>query len=246
MFSIGRQGISLDIPFDTICVDVEDQYTNLHEKILESFKHIHHNVEYDFLIKIDDDTLFNVGLFDQNVLSADYTGRLVPRFVENFIQMPALGIFQKLKLYPESYANKSFSFMPGDFYILSKRAVDCVLANIKELDEFDKNEFVAEDQLVGFLLRNSDVTINDIGLENDTTKNNFLQVTQNWMSIHPIMTHQFKHLSNMPINEQIHTIQKTSGKTSFLYRKMIAHELQQKLTDVLKEFLNSKKSSGMC
>ena len=70
VFVFGKDGDTTGIPFDTIITDVEEKYSNLKLKLLASYKTVSEDYDFDFLIKIDDDTKVNLGQFKK-----EYEGR---------------------------------------------------------------------------------------------------------------------------------------------------------------------------
>lgn len=244
IFCIGNTNVSIDIPFDVIQLDTEESYVNLYNKILESLKYININLEYDYIIKIDDDTLFNIDKFDLKMLSADYIGRQMSNTEDNYICLPRLNIFKHINL---GMNKKDCSYMTGDFYILSKKAVQHVLSNLNKVDSVKyMDSAIAEDYLIGYLLKDAPITTKDITLQTNEINLNFLQITENYMSIHPVLNWEFSSLINLPFDKQIERISNISGKLSLIYRKKLTEQLQANIIQVINNFFNSPKSSGIC
>lgn len=244
IFITSNEALSFDVfPFHAVNFSqLEESYNNLYLKILESLKYINSNIEYDYVIKIDDDTLFNIDKFDPNVLTADYIGTPETNLAENYISLPRLNLFKKIDL--GMHKGKCF-YMCGDFYILSKKAIKHILNNIEKTNEI-KEEIICEDYLIGHLLSNASITTKNIKSTSNNQWEQHLQITENYMSIHPIMDKDFDKLVSVSFKEQIKRLEEISSKISHAYRTMLVEKLQKELIDVIKNFFNSQKSSGIC
>jgi len=64
IFLYGNTIIETEIPYDTIKVDVEEKYTNLYKKLYLGYKHIYEHYNFEYIIKIDDDTFLNIDLIN--------------------------------------------------------------------------------------------------------------------------------------------------------------------------------------
>lgn len=243
-FVLGKTKFAFESSYKTLYVDVEEKYTNLYLKILEGFKKLYAE-GYDYVIKIDDDTIFNIDQFSLDILSADYIGRFHSEYSENSIdiKLPMFNIETQIKFFPSIF-QEQFKFATGDFYILSRRAILVLLQKIDSFKEKLKEEYVCEDQLVGFLLKPSVCTQKDIKLETNDAYFNVLQITKNCLSLHPIHTSLFDLLLNTPATKQLDTLLE-SGKISYFYRKSLIKKLESNLKQVLFDFVNSKKSMGL-
>jgi hypothetical protein len=244
IFFTSKEPLSFDVsPFLTINFPhLEETYNNLYLKILESLKYVNSELEYDYVIKIDDDTLFNIDRFNSTMLTADYIGSPEINLAENYISLPRLNLFKKIDL--GMHKGKCF-YMCGDFYALSKKAIEHVLSNIEKVKKI-KEEFICEDYLIGYLLENAPITTKNIKLTSTKQWEEQLQITENYISIHPIMDKDFDKLVNVPFKEQIKRLEEISSKISHAYRTMLVEQLQKQLIDVIKTFFNSQKSSGIC
>lgn len=244
IFVTSNKALSFDVsPFHAVNFSqLEESYNNLYLKILESLKYIDSNIEYNYVIKIDDDTLFNIDKFNPNILTADYIGTPETNLAENYICLPRLNLFEKIDL--GMHKGKCF-YMCGDFYILSKKAIKHILSNIEKTEEI-KEEIICEDYLIGHLLSNASITTKSIKSTPINQWEQHLQITQNYMSIHPIMDRDFDKLINASFEEQIKRLDEISSKISHAYRTMLVEKLQKELIDVIKNFFNSQKSSGIC
>ena len=244
IFFTSNETLSFDVsPFLTINFpQLEETYNNLYLKILESLKYVNSNIEYDYIIKIDYDTLFNIDRFNSNILTADYIGVPETNLAENYISLPRLNLFTKIDL---GMHKGSCFYMCGNLYILSKKATHYILNNIEKTNQI-KEKFICEDYLIGYLLKNTPIITKNIKLPSTNQWEEQLQITENYMSIHPIMDKDFDKLVSVPFKEQIKRLEEISSKISHAYRTMLVEKLQKELIDVIKNFFNSQKSSGIC
>ena len=244
IFFTSNEKISFDVsPFSAINFSfLEETYTNLHLKVIESLKYINNNLVYDYIIKIDDDTLFNIDRFNLNLLTADYIGIPEVTLIENYISLPRLRLFKKLDL--GMHKEKCF-YMCGNFYVLSNKAVQTIINNIEQIKNIEDN-FICEDYMIGYLLKNCPITTKSIKLQPTKQWEETLQITENYVSIHPIMDKDFEKLNQISFKEQIKRLSEISSKISQAYRIMLVEKLQNEIIDVIKKFFNSSKSSGIC
>jgi hypothetical protein len=244
IFFTSKESITFDFsPFLTVNFPhLEETYNNLYLKILESFNYVNTKLDYDYVIKIDDDTLFNIDKFNLTILTADYIGSPETNLAENYISLPRLNLFKKIDL--GMHKGKCF-YMCGDFYILSKKAIQHILTNIEKTDQI-KEEFICEDYLIGHLLNDAQITTKNIKLIPTNQWEEQLQITENYMTIHPIMDKDFDKLISVSFKEQLKRLEEISSKISHAYRSMLVENLQKELIEVIKNFFDSQKSSGIC
>jgi len=91
-------------PYKSWKVDMQESCTNLYLKIFALFEKACLE-PFDYLIKIDDDTIFNINLFGKLSLDADYIGRIQELYTENFIHvdLPMYNIKKSIQLYPQLF-----------------------------------------------------------------------------------------------------------------------------------------------
>lgn len=245
IFVHGNQDLSIDIPYETLKVDVEEKYSNLHKKIIESLCIIQ-NRDFDFLIKIDDDTLFNIDLLDTSFLKDnDYIGRFEPSFTENYIKIhiPMYNFYDNIPLYPSIFQDK-FKFATGDFYILSKKAINYIITQKSIFYTFSDEDYICEDQLIGFILNNLPVKTHDINYSSEETKDNALQITKKLMSLHPINSVLFNKIINLSPSNQLEELFKFK-MMNLSYRKVLINKIGNDIKKLLLDFANSKKTMGL-
>jgi len=244
IFFTNEEPLSFDVsPFLTINFsNLKETYNNLYLKVLESLKYVNSNLQYDYVIKIDDDTLFNIDKFNLSLLTADYIGVPVTSLDENYIIIPRLKTQKKINL--GMHEGQCF-YMCGDFYILSKKAVEHVLNKTEKVKEI-KEEFICEDYLIGYLLKDTPITTKNIKLKTTEAWQEMLQITQDYMSIHPIMDKDFDKLIKISFKDQITRLSTVSCTIGRAYRTTLVEKLQKDLIEVIRNFLNSQKNSGIC
>lgn len=246
LFVYGKQNLSIDIPYPTIQVDVEEKYTTLYQKIYKGLKHIHQKLDYDYVIKIDDDTLVNFNLLDKPLFEADYTGRMHGNFSINTIDinLPMYNIRHTIDLYPSKVFKTEFSFATGDFYILSKKAVNLILEKEAKLSSFLESDYICEDQMIGYFLKDGDLNRKNISLMTEEIEKNILQITSNLVSLHPVNSVLFQSLIGLDPQHQLFKLLEAK-RTNLWYRKTLVQSLESELKEVLLRFANSPKKMGM-
>lgn len=250
LFVYGDQPISVDVsPYDSLQLDVEERYTNLYKKVFGLFEKSLAR-DFDYLIKIDDDTLFNINLLGSLELTADYIGRFLPKFTENaiHIHIPMFNVYSAIQFYPKIFTDQ-FKFATGDLYILSRRVVE-FLANIKEslFNSLTEQEYICEDQLVGYCLKDQtqEFKCEDITFSLEEPHYQIFQFTKHLMSLHPIHNEDYLCLVERDPENQLRYLLNTNTKDSAnFYRKGLLLKLKNDLEKVIFDFVNHKKMMGM-
>lgn len=247
IFVFGKSPNKLDIPYSSWYLDVEERYTNLYQKIIKSFeKSLEYS--YDFIIKIDDDTIVNWERFNQEYLKEfDYVGRMQQFYTQNKIvlDIPMYNIRTTINLFPSVY-KENFSFATGDFYCLSRKVVEFLVSQQDIInDSFKEQEYVCEDQMIGYLIRNEEYK--HLNLEYANTEiqlANKLQITKDLISIHPISSLLFKTIINSAPEQQLQTLISQSA-VNLYYRETQLQKLQNDIVQTVMDFANSKKLMGI-
>lgn len=248
VFVFGNTKDDIYIPYTKWHVDVEERYTNLYKKILKGFQKSLEN-EYDFLVKIDDDTIVNWDRFELNLIEGfDYIGRLQHFYTQNKITLdiPMYNLDTTINLYPKEFST-NFSFATGDFYILSRKLVEHIVSyQDYVLSNFQEEEYVCEDQLIGFLtLKDRNFLVNDINYSDMQMQlRHNLQITQNLLSIHPVNCVLFSSLKDKLPEDQLNFIVNKSS-TNLYYRQNQISLLRKSLVKTVLDFANSNKLMGM-
>ena len=231
--------------FDTVVVDIEDQYLNRSLKTKKIFEEVYNKFNFDFVIKIDDDTVINIDLIKNLDFSFDYIGRFQKCDIDSFIQLHLFkfNVFEKINAFSRIF-DRPFSFASGDFYVLSRQAVEKI--NAYTLPTLRKEDliFLNEDQMIGYILCDKNFKILDINHKNNLIFKNDLQVTLNGLSIHPIAESLFEHLIKKPLEEQLNIIDKNTLK-NLTSRKIYTHSLKENILNTIVEFLNKHKTIGL-
>lgn len=246
VFVCGSTGISTTVPeyCEVWTLDVEERYTNLYKKIFTMFCKAS-ELDFNYCIKIDDDTLFNFKEFNSIDLNGDYIGRMHESYSQNKIDinLPMYNIKKTIQLYPSIF-NDIFSFATGDCYILSKKAVDIICTKTSVLDTCKESEYICEDQLIGYVLKDEMIERKDITLQSADIESNVLQVTRNYMSVHPVHTALFNEISLLTPVQQVQKLI-DSKRINFLYRKSLLNKLETDIKNLLLDFANYKKTMGL-
>jgi hypothetical protein len=230
--------------YKTLKVDTEEQYLFRALKTKKIFESIV-NFDYDYIIKIDDDTILNYDLINSLNLSFDYIGRFQNCDRESFIQIQLykFNIFDKIDAFTKVFTHP-FKFATGDCYCLSKKAVN--LINNYMLPKLNKEDFLFlnEDQLVGFILSETGITYNDIKFTSDITFKHELQITQQGFSIHPVAENVFVELIKKNFEEQLSILQQNILKNLSL-RKIYTKKLKDNILKAIIDFINEDKKIGL-
>tara|TARA_R110000868_G_scaffold195048_3_gene440731 strand:+ start:15882 stop:16742 length:861 start_codon:yes stop_codon:yes gene_type:complete len=247
VFLFGAGGDTSNIPYDTLVVDVKEQYTNLYLKLFKAYKIINKKYTYDYICKIDDDTKINLQNLDINLLeNKDYIGRFFSGVTETSITLKIdfCNLYKVINLIPDALC-QNYQYASGDCYFISKKAVEHILSKESIIQNLahDVNE-INEDSIFGKLLESPDIIKGDINLTNEFSTINELQLTQNYFTFHPINENLYTQLIDKTIDEQINII--NNNKTlNLLKRKLDISELENNLKKVVFDFLNSKRTNGL-
>ena len=135
---------------DILYVNIEDLYENLPLKILQGYKYLYKNIEFDYIYKIDDDIMININRLEEiPYYNYEYYGRLVGKesFNRTYHQSKVSNnSFWKNKIYDKSYLGKWYG--GGFTYFLSKNALDVIIKNPKLIE----NDLL-EDKAIGDTLK---------------------------------------------------------------------------------------------
>ena len=242
VFVFGKDGDTTGIPFDTIITDVEEKYSNLKLKLLASYKTVSEDYDFDFLIKIDDDTKVNLGQFKKEwVVGKDYVGRFIDGNISSkiILELEMFNMYKTIILNPQKFIETNYKFATGDCYILSKKAIQYINNHDCKYDNI-----FGEDRMFGFILKSDDIVKNDIKLTNEMTNKCNLQVTIDYFTIHPIHENVYQSLIDKAIDEQLSIIENKS-LFNLSIRKMYLRELEDKIKNTVIDFMNSKKTIGL-
>ena len=223
----------------------QEKYTNLARKTVYSLEHLCQNYKFDYLIKMDDDVVFNVDQLDLEVFKYDYVGKFFNSFTKNeiTIDLPSYNIREVIELYPSAFSDSPFKFAAGNFYVLSRKAAKIVADNKNLLEDFYKETVrISEDQFVGYCLQKQNITKHDYGYETPATRDLILQITRNLTTFHPVSDNLFMKLIRIAPQEQLKMIMQFSSLT---YRRCLLEKLKSDIKNVIFDFANSKKLSGM-
>ena len=247
IFVFGDIAYKEQIDYDSWNLDTEERYSNLYKKILKSLKKSL-DTEYDYLIKIDDDTLVNWDKFGVSFLKDyDYIGRIQNFYTQNkvVLDIPMFNINKTINLYPQTF-KENFKFATGDFYCLNKKTVEFLVEQEEFVyQHFKEEEYICEDQLIGFLLRNKEIKTNDLTFGDINIQlQHKLQITKDVLSIHPINTVYLKSILEKNTEDQIDYLIQNKF-SNLMYRENLLSQLQTNIITEVFNFVNSKKLMGM-
>lgn len=244
--SASPSGFNVKNPYETLVVDVPERYTMLHRKLFAAYEYVRKNYEFDFIWKIDDDTKVNFQALNPDSLKGkDYIGRMSNSWMDAKLRVDLdfCNLHKDITFKTTAFDGINYKYATGDCYFLSPKAVDWILQQRHLLEKCDDG-FTCEDRMVGYMLDEKDLVIEDIGLYNDFTIQNDLQVTNGYLTIHPISQFVFTSLIGFPVEDQIVRLEQ-SQSINLTKRKAYVQELENKLKQVVTDFLNSKRSIGM-
>jgi len=230
--------------YNVINLPVEEKYIFHSIKTLELLKWLS-KIDFSHVVKIDDDTLLNTNLLKN--IEGDYIGRFINSHQNSFItiNLEKYCIHKRINHFSRLF-NFPFKFATGDCYILSKQAVKlAVEKSINNKPTISELPFINEDEYVGFLLSSfSELIKKDITLRTDFTETNLLQVTDNYMSVHPIDETIFDSLIGKNKDEINNIISKNSLR-NLGKRKLYIDNLEKNILKTIEDFLNAPKSIGI-
>jgi hypothetical protein len=244
VFVFGQGGDTSNIPFQTMVVDVEEKYTNLYLKFLEAYRRIDSEYEYDFIWKIDDDTKINTENFKREFIEGkDYVGRFIDGTQSSkiILSLDCFNLHKTIYFNPPEFEKIPYSFVTGECVFFSKKAIQRALKS----DFKCENEFgLQEDRMFGYMLKDDDIIKGDIKQIDDFAMENDLQVTTDYFTIHPINETLFPSLIGVKTKEQLQIIA-GSQLLNLVRRKVYLKSLETQIKDVVTNFWNSKKTTGL-
>ena len=248
IFLFGSNGDVTGIPYETMIVDVDEKYNFLFLKLNKAYKIINEKYDYDFICKIDDDTKINLELFKKEwIFGCDYIGRIFDDNLKSTItiDMDFCQIHKTIDLKPNIFNGVNFKYASGDCYFLSKKSVNFIQFSDIIVDNIIKDgNRVNEDRMFGYILRDKNIIIKDINLINTEIKENDLQVTTDYFTIHPINEYLYPSLIGVKIKEQMFIINEKKP-LNLITRKIYQKQLEDTIKKTIIDFVNSKKAIGM-
>lgn len=168
-------------------LNVCDDYFSLRYKVLQALEYSL-SYDYDYFIKIDDDTFFDFSNIDMlSFKDYDYIGNFLSYKNLLKIQSHHIEYLKSKKInsrIPQEYFNNEiseFSYAAGGFYILSKSTVIKILNKLKQ---FNSEPCIKqEDAFIGYLCSLCSLKILDISDNLD-----FYDVSKYEIFCHPVNT----------------------------------------------------------
>ena len=248
----------LDKESKTIKIKCKDNFENLSTKtyyLLQLFNTYKEFIDYDYLIKMDDDTELNIKL--EHLLTGDFFQKNLDYMGHKLIKSPAMPHnyhFGKcdnniLNLKPFEL-NSDLNWGCGYFYILSKKAVDTICGILEEHEEI-LQEFLYEDMMIGKLMKENEIEFNEIlrfGIQTDLPRprKNSLSLLQPIKSsapkiVHTGLTKMRKVVVNFSNNDNNDNSEKLDEENSDKLHNNIKNnrELDRKIKEMNKNNLNA-------
>jgi hypothetical protein len=182
---------------DIVSLDCEDGYEFLRYKTFKMLEYAYNNIDFDFIVKTDDDTFVDVdNLIDFDIKEYEYIGNFSTfnNFLKNkegqtrYIKNRSLN--QDLSFSYVEQVEKDFGYAEGGFYILSRSAIKKILNYIKENNKiFD---IIQEDIFIGFIASQLKLKSLNIGYTIP-----WYDISNNNISFHPVENFLMKKLSKV-------------------------------------------------
>ena len=154
-------------------LDCPESYESICLKTYNFYSYCYDNLDFDYILRVDDDTYVDINKLLQQDITADYTGHIVSAGLKNYTYH-----YGKCtdKRYEKPFKDDSNSkFCCGGGYMISKKAVGIVVNSItrdKIIEKFNKNKNAnvldvygagTEDRMVGRLLHGADIKRSNTG-----------------------------------------------------------------------------------
>jgi hypothetical protein len=205
-------------------VDCDESYLNLSLKTFYSMKHFLTQRE-DIYIKLDDDVFVDFNKINRDLFdNYNYGGWMVDNTTKQLTQEELLKIqkfhFYKLKNETENLIVKKpvidIKYAEGSFYFIRKKLIERILNTYtREYFINSYSNFLGEDIRTGKIIHELKEPILDLKLKNDL----LLNITNNFLSIHPVHYFILDKLHNTPDSEKIKLLIKYNFLNDYVHRK---------------------------
>jgi hypothetical protein len=175
---------------DVVFLNVDDSYESLRKKSIEAFNFSVKNFNFDYLLKIDDDTFVDIEELQKINLTTNYIGwksslnkhkKHLEKYKNYMIQR---ALRKNLNHYYFEKIDKNFNYAVGAFYFLKRELLKEILILSEKDDIF--NSILQEDIAIGYLCDKLSATLTDI-----KSKFDWYQVSKNTF-FHPVNSILFK------------------------------------------------------
>jgi len=205
-------------------VDCDESYVNLPLKTFYSMKHFLTKKE-DIYVKLDDDVFVDFNKLNKDVFeNYNYGGWIVDHTTKQLTQEELLKIqkhhFYKIKNETENLIDKKpvidIKYAEGAFYFIRKKLIEKIINTYsKEYFINSYSNFLDEDIRIGKIIHELKEPLLDLKYSNDL----LLNITNNFLSIHPVHYFILDKLYNTPDSEKIKLLTKYNFLNDYIHRK---------------------------
>ena len=205
-----RDEIKLSTDND-LFLDCPESYESVCLKTYSFYKYCYDNLDFDYILRIDDDTYVNVDKLLQQDITADYAGHILSAKIENYVHH-----YGKCtdKRFEKPFRDDSESkFCCGGGYMISKKAVGIAINGITReelIENYNKNKNAevldvygagTEDRMVGRLLHRANIERSNCGKWLD--RDRLLYSVFNDSLFHPVFPDTMLRISSPEISKYV-------------------------------------------
>jgi hypothetical protein len=206
-------GDDLDVD-NFIKIDFNECYEQLPLKTYITLKSTF-TIEYDYLVKLDDDTFINTDNFAILPENFDYAGKFNSAKNNN----PSTHFYKVTnKNYKVNKQLPKFDYAEGGFYILSKKAVSEIISVEKSFFVNTPENYRGEDVCVGEILNHKKFIKLDLNSKYSKLLN--MDITTDNISIHPVQPECMFKLIDMNYDNQIKYFEQNPTKNNYNIRDL--------------------------
>lgn len=215
-------------------IDSDELYLNLSLKTYYSMKHFADQKE-DIFIKLDDDVFLDFNKLNQNIFDGyNYGGWIVDNVEKNLNAEELLKIkkfhFYKLKNETDNLFIKkpvtNIKYAEGSFYFLRKKLINTILDKYHKDDFINSYEnFLGEDIRIGKIINELNEPILD--LKSKHKNHLMLNITENFLSIHPVHFIVLEKLFDTEDKEKIKFLNKYNFLNDYLHRQSFLNKINK-------------------
>lgn len=197
-----------DIKHDNMLyINFNESYDQLGLKTYLTFKRLN-KLRFDYLIKLNDDTLFNIDrLLKIDISAYDYIGK-----IENQNKESSTSHFFKCsKAFKIPKRSNEVEYVEGGFVVLSRKAFNQVLKVPKKYFLNSPENYSGEDQKIGKILHKA----RKLNLNSKFSKYLNMDIAGEGISFHPVHESLTEQLIDKTFEEQLNIFSKNSHKNEY-------------------------------